>query len=66
MRNFKVANIKCQNCVNSVKNILNDEFGDIKVDVEKSIVSLDINDDNLAKFYEDMDDIGFEVIEEIK
>ncbi|NLY03346.1 MAG: heavy metal transport/detoxification protein [Campylobacter sp.] len=66
MRNFKVLNISCENCANTIKNVLRDEFGEVKVDVKSGIVSLNLSDENTDKFYEEIEDIGFEVVEEVK
>lgn len=65
MRNFKVSNINCENCANAIKNSLKDDFGDVMVDVASGVVSLDIDDSMLSKFYEEMDDIGFEIASEV-
>ena len=47
MIKFKVANIHCENCANTIKNALEDEFGEIKVDlsVEPRVVGADITED---------------------
>lgn len=34
---FKVANVNCMNCVNLIKNSLEDTFGVIKIDLEAKI-----------------------------
>ena len=44
MKNFEVKNIKCQNCANTIKNYFEDEFSKVDVDVEKGIVSLELDD----------------------
>ena len=31
MTKFKVANIHCENCANTIKNALGEEYGEIKV-----------------------------------
>lgn len=65
MRKFKASNIMCQNCANTVKNALKDEFGEVEVDVKDGVVSLNVDDKNLDKFYEEMEDLGFKVTSEI-
>lgn len=68
MKKFKVANIHCQNCANTIKNALEDDFGVISVDlsIEPRVVSVDILDDKIDGFKKELDDLGFDVIEEIK
>lgn len=66
MKNFEVKNIKCQNCANTIKNYFEDEFGKVDVDVKKGIVSLNLDDDKIQYFCDEMKDLGFEVLKEIK
>ena len=66
MKNFEVKNIKCQNCANTIKNYFEDELGKVDVDVEKGIVSLNLDDDKIKYFCDEMKDLGFEVLKEIK
>ena len=68
MRTFSAQNIKCQNCANAIKNALREDFGEIEVDYESKVktVKLEIGDEKIADFKEQMDDLGFSVIEEIK
>ena len=67
MIKFKVANIHCENCANTIKNALKDEFGEIKVDlsVEPRVVGADIAEDSVEKFKTELDELGFSVIERI-
>ncbi|AQW82734.1 heavy-metal-associated domain-containing protein [Campylobacter pinnipediorum] len=68
MKKFEVLNINCQNCANTIKNALSNEFGDIEVDlsVEPKIVSVDLkNSDDVEKFKSELDDLGFEVSKEL-
>ncbi|WP_169973074.1 MULTISPECIES: heavy-metal-associated domain-containing protein [unclassified Campylobacter] len=67
MAKFKVANINCENCANTIKRSLEDEFGKIDVDlsVEPRVVSLDIEDKDIERFKSELDEIGFKVIEQI-
>jgi hypothetical protein len=66
MKKFKVANINCENCANIIKNALIDEFGEINVDlnIEPRVVSVDIADSDVEKFKNELDELGFSVIEE--
>lgn len=67
MIKFRVANIHCENCANTIKNALEDEFGEIKVDlsVEPRVISADIAEDLVEKFRTELDELGFSVIERI-
>ena len=67
MTKFKVANINCENCANTIKNALEDEYGEIKVDlsVEPRVVSVNLDGKDEAKFKEELDDLGFSVIGKI-
>ncbi|MCR8679537.1 MULTISPECIES: heavy-metal-associated domain-containing protein [Campylobacter] len=65
---FEVKNINCQSCVNLIKNSLEDEFGKIDIDLscEPKILTIDINSDEIkAKFIDELNELGFEVIKEI-
>ena len=59
---FKVENMHCQKCANTIKNALSDEFGEIKTDLENKIVSVKIKEDDVQKFQNEMIDLGFEAI----
>lgn len=59
---FKVENMHCQKCADTIKNALSDEFGEIKTDLENKIVSVKIKEDNVQKFQNEMSDLGFEAI----
>jgi hypothetical protein len=67
MIKFRVANIHCENCANTIKNALEGEFGEIKVDlsVEPRVISADIAEDLVEKFRTELDELGFSVIERI-
>ncbi len=65
-KTFKAENINCQNCANMIKGSLEDDFGDIKVNLETSPkeVTVEITDEDCeAKFKEEMSDIGFDIID---
>lgn len=67
MTKFKVANIHCENCANTIKNALEGEYGEIKVDMsaEPKTVSVNLDGKDEAKFKEELDDLGFSVIGKI-
>ena len=67
MTKFKVGNIHCKKCANTIKNALEGDYGEIKVDlgVEPRVVSVNLDGKDEAKFKEELDDLGFSVIEKI-
>ena len=67
MKTFEANNIHCQNCANTIKNALEDDFGKIEVDLrqEPRQVSLDIKDGDVEKFKSEMADLGFDIIKEL-
>lgn len=65
-KTFKANNINCINCSNLIKNSLEDEFGDIEVnlDTDPKEVTVEIEDEKSeARFINEMADIGFDIIE---
>ena len=62
---FKVQNIHCENCARTIKNALKEDFGEIEVDVASGVVSLSLDPRDEAKFKEEMDDLGFSVVEKL-
>lgn len=67
MMKFKVANVHCQNCANTIKRALEDEFGRIEIDLssEPKVLSVDLKQDDVQRFISELDELGFEVIEQI-
>ena len=65
---FKVDGINCQNCANLITSSLNDDYDDLNIDMSKSPkeVSATLNDEQVAKFKEVLEELGFRVIEEVK
>ncbi|TEY20610.1 heavy metal transport/detoxification protein, partial [Campylobacter sp. CH185] len=57
---FKVKNVNCMNCVNLIKNSLEDEFGNIEVDLEQKILSLNLEENQVSNFTKEFQDLGFE------
>ncbi|HEF7700642.1 heavy metal transport/detoxification protein [Campylobacter jejuni] len=62
---FKVKNVNCMNCVNLIKNSLEDEFGNIEVDLEQKILSLNLEENQVSNFTKEFQDLGFENIERL-
>ncbi|HBD8903377.1 TPA: heavy metal transport/detoxification protein [Campylobacter jejuni] len=53
------------NCVNLIKNSLEDEFGNIEVDLEQKILSLNLEENQVSKFTKEFQDLGFEIVERL-
>ena len=64
-KTFKAENISFQNCANLIKGSLEDDFGEISVNLETNPkeVSLDIEASKEEEFKSEMADIGFKIIE---
>lgn len=62
---FKVKNINCENCAKTIKNALQDEFGEIVVSVSDKTVELNLSENEVEKFKLELDDLGFEVVEKL-
>ncbi|HIC7072787.1 TPA: heavy-metal-associated domain-containing protein [Campylobacter jejuni] len=60
---FKVKNVNCMNCVNLIKNSLEDEFGNIEVDLDQKILSLNLEENQVTNFTKEFQDLGFEIVE---
>lgn len=65
---FEVVNIECQNCANTIKNALCDDFGDISIDFSFNPrrLSVELKDDEIEAFKDALSDLGFEVLGQIK
>ncbi len=66
-KTFKAQNISCIKCANLIKGSLEDDFGEIEVNLTTTPkeVTVDIHDETCEKqFKEEMSDIGFDIIEE--
>ncbi|XAU17245.1 cation transporter [Campylobacter jejuni] len=62
---FKVKNVNCMNCVNLIENSLEDEFGNIEVDLEQKILSLNLEENQVSNFTKEFQDLGFEIVERL-
>ncbi|MBZ7963630.1 heavy-metal-associated domain-containing protein [Campylobacter sp. 2457A] len=60
---FKVKNVNCINCVNLIKNSLQDEYGLIDIDLENKILSVNLQEENLENFKNEFQELGFEIVE---
>ncbi|HIC3756402.1 TPA: heavy-metal-associated domain-containing protein [Campylobacter jejuni] len=62
---FKVKNVNCMNCVNLIKNSLEDEFRNVEVDLEQKILSLNLEENQVSNFTKEFQDLGFEIVERL-
>ncbi|HED0946919.1 TPA: cation transporter [Campylobacter jejuni] len=62
---FKVKNVNCMNCANLIKKSLEDEFGNIEVDLEQKILSLNLEENQVLNFTKEFQDLGFEIVERL-
>lgn len=65
---YAAQNINCQNCANTIKNALEDDFGIIEVNLNKKPREVSVNLNSQAdeeKFKSEMEDLGFNIIKEI-
>ena len=65
---YTAKNINCQKCANSIKNGLDEDFGTIEVNLDKNPREITIilnSKDEEEKFISQMQDLGFDIIEEI-
>lgn len=62
---FKVKNVNCMNCVNLIKNSLEDEFGNIEVDLDQKILSLNLEENQVSNFTKEFQDLGFGIVERL-
>ena len=52
-KSFKVQNVKCGGCANTIKEALKDEFGEVDVDLmqEPHVITLEIKDEEAEKSF---------------
>lgn len=62
---FKMANVNCINCANTIKNSLEAEFGKIEIDLNTKILSVELEEDKLERFDKELKELGFEIVERI-
>lgn len=67
MRKFELENVKCQNCANLIKNALEDEFGEVAVDLnaQPRVLSLNIDEGKISALKETLKELNFSVIKEL-
>lgn len=66
-KSFKVLNVKCGGCTNTIKEALKDEFGEVDIDLmqEPRVVTLEIKDEEAEKsFRKKMLSLGYPMEDE--
>jgi copper chaperone CopZ len=65
---FQANNIHCKNCANTIKVSLEDDFGDIEVDLSKDpkVITVNLKDEKeIEDFKTQMKELGFEIIGQV-
>ncbi len=66
-KSFKMLNVKCGGCTNTIKESLKDEFGEVDVDLtqEPRVVTLEIKDEEAElNFRKKMRSLGYPIEDE--
>lgn len=66
-KTFKANNISCGNCAKLIKGSLEDDFGEIEVNLDttpKEVTVEILNDEQETTFKNEMSELGFDVIED--
>ena len=63
---FKVMNVKCGGCANTLKNALKDDFGEVEVNLEvmPREITLDVSDDKMELLREKLKSLGYPMADE--
>jgi len=66
MRTFKVLNVKCGGCANTLKTKLKNKFGEIRVNLEvmPREISLNISDDKIDSLRDALLKLGYPMADE--
>lgn len=65
-KSFEILNIKCEGCAMTLKKSLKDEFGEVKVDLEKMprVISLDIEPNEETRLRKKLKSLGYPFADE--
>ena len=65
MKSYKVANVKCSGCANTLKTRLEPIFGEIEIDlsIEPRVISID-NEHNEKQLRDELMNLGYPMIDE--
>ncbi len=66
MRTFKVLNVKCGGCANTLKGKLKDEFGEVEVNLEvmPREITLNISNDKIEALRDALIKLGYPMADE--
>lgn len=64
---YKVENVKCGGCANTLKTKLKDEFGEVEVNLEvmPREITLDIENENESKLRDSLKTLGYPMSDEV-
>lgn len=64
---YKVENVKCEGCANTLKTKLKDEFGEVEVNLEvmPREITLDIENENESKLRDSLKTLGYPMSDEV-
>ncbi|TLE15474.1 hypothetical protein LS72_007090 [Helicobacter apodemus] len=56
---IQCVNIKCQGCVDKIKNALAQKYPDLEVDIPQQIVEVNVNEEQLKEIQNKLQELGF-------
>lgn len=56
---IQCVNIKCQGCVDKIKDALAQKYPDLKVDISQQIVEIDANEEQSKEIQDKLQELGF-------
>ncbi|AWI33581.1 cation transporter [Helicobacter apodemus] len=56
---IQCVNIKCQGCVDKIKNVLAQKYPDLEVDIPQQIVEVNVNEEQLKEIQDKLQELGF-------
>lgn len=56
---IQCVNIKCQGCVDKIKNALAQKYPDLEVDIPQQIVEVNVNEEQLKEIQDKLQELGF-------
>lgn len=65
-KTFQVLNVKCGGCANTLRKALEEDFGEVRVELRKEPreITLDIEDDKMDSLREKLKSIGYPMADE--
>ncbi|MDE5602640.1 MAG: hypothetical protein K2I71_01805 [Helicobacter sp.] len=56
---IQCVNIKCQGCVDKIKNALGQKYPDLEVNISEQVVELNANKEQLKEIEDKLQELGF-------